>query len=318
MPRISIGVPVYNGEAYIAQALEALLGQTFADFEIVISDNASRDRTAEICQAYASRDTRIRYYRSDVVLPPAENHNRAFDLSSGEFFKWAAHDDLCAPTFLERCLEAMERDPSVVLVYPKARIIDNEGAPLVEYTYQLTTGAARASQRFGALVRANHRVHGAFEIYGLVRAAALRQIPPMGNYPRADSLVLARLSLLGRFHEVPEVLFFSRDHGTRSVRALPSRIGGGRTRLHRYIGTGPMPPLEWWDPTKKGVIDFPEWKVLKEYVASVLNAPLTIKERCACFLQILRWLSTAWMKLARDLIIASEQMLLGNPKLRQA
>jgi glycosyltransferase involved in cell wall biosynthesis len=318
IPRISVGVPVYNGEAYIAQALDALVRQTFHDFEIVISDNASRDHTAEICQAYANRDARIKYHRSDTLLPPAENHNRTFYLSTGEFFKWATHDDLCAPSFLERCLEVMERDPSVVLAYPKARIIDPEGAPLGEYNYRLNTDSRRVSQRFGALVRANHRVHGAFEIYGLIRAAALRRIPPMGNYPRADSLVLARLSLLGSFAEIPEVLFLSRDHETRSVRALPARIRGGRTRLHRYIGTGPVPPLEWWDPTKKGIVDFPEWRIAKEYVDSVLHAPISFKERLSCFGQIAVWLLRAWPKLGRDLVIASEQLLMGTPASRQA
>ena len=317
MPCISVGVPVYNGERFLAEALDSLLKQTFTDFEIVISDNASRDRTAEICQRFAARDARIKYYRSDTVLPPAANHNRAFDLSTGEFFKWAAHDDLCEPTFLERCVAALQNDSHVVLAYPQARVIDDEGAPLVDYTYRIDTGNPHAAKRFGALVRANHRVHGAFEIYGLIRAAALRQVPPMGNYPRGDSLVLARLSLLGRFCEIPEVLFLSRDHGTRSVRSLPARISSGRTRLHRYIGTGPMPPLEWWDPSKKGKIDFPEWRIAREYIWSVLHAPLGFRARLSSLGQIARWLLRAWPKLVRDFVIAAEQFFIGTPGTRQ-
>src|SRR5689334_670071 len=117
MPTVSIGMPVYNGEAFLAEALEALLAQTMSDLEIVISDNNSSDRTGQIAQEFASRDSRIKYSRTDRVLPPAENHTRAFQLCSGKYFKFAAHDDLHAPTFLERCITVLEQDPSVVLVY---------------------------------------------------------------------------------------------------------------------------------------------------------------------------------------------------------
>ena len=98
-PRVSLGFPVYNGERYLAAALDSLLGQTFRDLEVVICDNASTDRTAELCAAYAARDARVRYHRNPTNLGAAPNFNRTFELSRGEYFKWAAHDDVCAPTF---------------------------------------------------------------------------------------------------------------------------------------------------------------------------------------------------------------------------
>jgi glycosyltransferase involved in cell wall biosynthesis len=286
MPRVSIGIPVHNGEAFLAETIEALLAQTSPDLEIVISDNASRDATPEIAQRFADRDSRVKYSRTDRVLPPAENYTRAFRLSCGDFFKFAADDDLHAPTFIERCLEVLERDPTVVLAYPKVRIINSHGEAIKDYNYKLRTDAAEPVSRFGALVRTNHRMHGAYEIFGLIRAEALRKIPPQGNYPRADSVMLVRLALLGRFYEVPEVLFFSREHEKRSVRQLPDRVKSGRSRLSRYIGTGPVPPLEWWDPSKKGVINFPEWKIAKEYFASIDRAPIPALERFKCSLQM--------------------------------
>jgi glycosyltransferase involved in cell wall biosynthesis len=318
MPCISIGLPVYNGEAFLSQTLDSLLSQTVTDFELIISDNVSRDATPDICRSYASKDSRIKYSRTDRLLRPGENYNRTLDLSSGKYFKWAAHDDLCAPTFLEQCHQILEADQSVVLAYSKVRIIDSGGATVKDYNYKLRTDSSSASERFGALVRANHRIHGAFEIFGLIRGSTLRSIPRKGNYARADSIVLARLSLRGRFHEIPEFLFLSREHEARSVHAVPDRVRSGRTRLHRYIGTGPLPPTEWWDPDKKGKIDFPEWRIAKEYISSIRDAPLGSLERFKCASQIVRWLAGSWPKLSRDLIIAGEQALVGAPQIDRA
>src|SRR5436190_12174806 len=94
-PIVSIGLPVFNGERYLRQALDSLLGQDFQDFELIISDNASTDRTAEICRAYVAKDRRIRYYRNESNIGSAPNYRRVFELARGEFFKWCSHDDVC-------------------------------------------------------------------------------------------------------------------------------------------------------------------------------------------------------------------------------
>ena len=111
-PRVTLGVPVFNGGPFLPETLDSLLNQTFSDLEVVISDNASTDRTEEICRAYAARDPRVRYYRNDVNRGAAWNHNRVFELARGEFFKWSAADDLCAPEFLTLCVAALDRDPA--------------------------------------------------------------------------------------------------------------------------------------------------------------------------------------------------------------
>src|SRR5438132_13873019 len=92
--QVSIGMPVYNGERYLSGALDSLLSQTLADFDLIISDNASTDATESICRSYAAHDSRIRYFRNENNLGAAANFNRAFELCGGEFFRWAAHDDL--------------------------------------------------------------------------------------------------------------------------------------------------------------------------------------------------------------------------------
>ena len=104
-PRVSIGLPIYNGENLVIETLDSFLSQTFSDFEVIISDNGSIDRTQQICEDYAAKDGRIKYYRNLKNLGVAPNLNRVFELSSGEYFKWADHDDLLAPDFLLRCVE---------------------------------------------------------------------------------------------------------------------------------------------------------------------------------------------------------------------
>ena len=102
MAKISIGLPVFNGETYLQTALESLCAQTFEDFELLIVDNASTDRTGEICRKAANHDRRIKYFRNTENIGAAKNFNKAFEISNSEYFKWAAHDDICAPQFLEK------------------------------------------------------------------------------------------------------------------------------------------------------------------------------------------------------------------------
>src|SRR5580704_17148522 len=96
-PRVSLALPVYNGEEFLHQAIDSLLQQTFDDFELIVSDNASTDRTAEICAEYVARDSRIRYYRNSENIGVVRNYNRSFQLAQGEYFRWNAADDVSAP-----------------------------------------------------------------------------------------------------------------------------------------------------------------------------------------------------------------------------
>ena len=120
-PPVSLGLPVYNGQRFVAQMLDSVCSQTFGDFELVISDNASTDATEEICRDFARKDSRITYTRSAENRGAAWNHNNVIHLSGGEFFKWIADDDICAPTFLQRSIETFRSEPPVVvLVYPQS------------------------------------------------------------------------------------------------------------------------------------------------------------------------------------------------------
>ena len=127
VPRLSIGLPVYNGEDYLAESLDALLGQTYEDFELIISDNASTDGTGDMCRRYAKQDTRIRYVLQPENLGLARNHNFVFQESRGELFKWAAADDLYGQDLLQRCVDALDEHPDVVLAHAWEAAIDASG-----------------------------------------------------------------------------------------------------------------------------------------------------------------------------------------------
>lgn len=223
-PRVSIGLPVYNGEKYLASALDSLLGQTFTDFEIVISDNASSDRTPEICQEYASKDDRIRVVRQTENVGAVGNFNRVFELARGEYFKWAAYDDICAPDFIARCVEVLDHDRSIVCCHAKTLPIDANGLRIevphdANLSCQELAGDV-AGDPGNATSPLQHRrfrdvlMHSGFGVrcYGLIRSDKLRRtgmLLPVYGY---EKIMMAELSLLGRFHLIREPLFFQRIH----------------------------------------------------------------------------------------------------------
>jgi glycosyltransferase involved in cell wall biosynthesis len=310
--RVSIGVPVYNGERFLAGALESLVNQTFTDLEIVISDNASTDRTSEICTKFAARDSRIRYHRSAVNRGAGWNHNNVVNLSTGKYFKWACHDDVCAPTLISRCVEVLESDPSVVIAYAMTSIIDENGA-LMENPYKrrLQDYSPSPSRRFRELMWYEHQC---FPIYGLIRADVLKnRTPLLGCHIGGDNVLLARLALLGRFHEVPEFLFFNRDHGMRSTQALPERLLENRRRLTSIVAW--RPASDWWDTSKKGKPDLPYVTMFREYFNSIAPAPISVAERCACYAYLIPWLGKYGKRIGTDLIVAAD--LLAAPLLRK-
>src|SRR6266567_2589360 len=132
-PLLSIGLFVFNGERFLGETLDSILNQTFTDFELIISDNASTDRTAEISQAYARRDSRIRYYRGEKNMGPGWNVRRVYELATGKYFKWAAADDLMEPDLLRRCVEVLESDPECVVAYARTMQVDENGTFIANY-----------------------------------------------------------------------------------------------------------------------------------------------------------------------------------------
>jgi glycosyltransferase involved in cell wall biosynthesis len=226
MIRVSVGVPVYNGERYLAETLDCLLAQSLQDIEIVISDNASTDGTAELCQNYQAKDSRVRYFRNEQNIGAALNFTRVFDLSSAPLFHAGACDDLYAPEFLERCVDALARDSSAVLSHTRTIMVDDRGQPLLfdreRNCYLDQHGqflmapvpshigrAASPEMRFREVL---WEMGWAIPLSGVIRSEALRRTSGYGNYFGADKVLLAELALLGRFQHVDGDLFAKRVH----------------------------------------------------------------------------------------------------------
>ena len=208
-PSISVGMPVYNGEPYIEEAIQSILRQTYEDFELIISDNASTDRTGQICRDYASQDIRIFYSRNKENLGAAKNYNRVFRLASGHYFRWFNADDVSAPELHERCIQVLDANPDAALCYGKTAIIDGKGKITEHYEDNLDLQQERAIDRFLAFFES---VGFTNIIYGLMRTSMMAHTMLFGNgrYPAADVNFMAELTLYGKFIEIPEQLFFRR------------------------------------------------------------------------------------------------------------
>lgn len=312
-PRLSVGVPVYNGERYLARTLESLLRQTFTDFELIICDNGSTDRSESICREFAARDSRIHYHRADTNQGVVRNFNRCVELARGEHFHWHAADDMAEPTLLEKCVAVLDADRSVVLAFARTMLIDEDDRPMHRRDYDAQADDANAHARFGNVINLDHHKHCAQEVYGVVRRDALLRTPLYEPIVRTDSILLARLALLGRFRAVEEPLFLNREHDERSVMLVPGERAVTRSRLSRWIGVGPIPPAEFWDPSRTGKIVFPEWRILGEYFRSLHLAPNTFRDRARCHLTLLAFAFGHAPKLVRDVVIAIEHAVLGHP-----
>src|SRR6266478_6072123 len=203
-PLVSIGLFVYNGERFLEETLHSILNQTFTDFELIISDNASTDRTGEIAEAYAKHDDRIHYYRSEKNMGAGWNVRRVYELATGKYFKQAAVDDLLEPDFLRRCVVILESDPGCVVAYAGTKEVDENGNFIKNYITPMKADSNDAVARFREMLLISS---WSYEIFGVMRMSALRRIPPQGSYVSADKVLLARMSLLGRLHEIPEHLF---------------------------------------------------------------------------------------------------------------
>lgn len=271
-PQVSIGLPVYNGQDFLEEAIESILSQDYRDFELIISDNASEDRTAEICEHFCRRDARIRFYRTEANRGAAWNYNRVFELSSGSFFKWQAHDDICLPRFLSRCVETFHQAPSsAVLVYPKAEIIDAEGNSNPRLHPESLE--ARDPAPYHRLATVLRKLNMACPVFGLVRSSALEKTRLIGQFVASDYVLLAELAMLGEIWEVPETLFQRRVH----------------PKISTYANRSARDLLRWYAPSGRASNRLlpPMLSLGPEYQRSISRLPLTTQERWRCRLTAL-------------------------------
>jgi glycosyltransferase involved in cell wall biosynthesis len=260
VPSVSVGMPVFNGERYLPETLDSLLAQTFKDFELIICDNASTDSTAEICRRYAARDKRIRFTRNAENMGASTNYRRVFEMAAAPYFRWANSDDIFAPESLERCVEVLDRETSVVLVYPKTKLIDSAGEFIGAYDDGLDVRLHSPSRRFAEVVIRLGMVN---VIYGLIRTEALGRTGLIRGFPGGDIPLVCELALYGQFWELSEFLFLRRMH--------PQASSSYKDDIERT--------QDFFDPRKRRWAHFPNWMQLLAHFGSVARAPVSAVEK---------------------------------------
>lgn len=212
LPLVSVGVPVYNGERYLSEALQALLDQTLQSLEIIISDNASTDGTAEICRSFASRDRRISYHRQPRNIGLPGNWNFVARRARGEYFKWASANDYVAPDFLAVCVGMLQQAPDAVLAFAHTRLVSDSSADLYGGDFPLL-----ASDPIERVQTLWHQLQLNNAVSGVIRRAVLARTGLIRPYPGSDTVLMTELALQGKFLLAPHALFSRRvEPGTMS------------------------------------------------------------------------------------------------------
>jgi glycosyltransferase involved in cell wall biosynthesis len=262
-PRVTVGMPAYNAERFIGEAIESMLAQTFREVEIVISDNASTDGTAEICAGYVARDDRIRYVRNATNLGACRNYSNLVGMARGEYFKWASSNDTCHPDYVRRCVEVLDAHPDVVLVCSRTRLIEGTAASGIEYTDAIHIMDASPEERWKKYVLSREAAMNN-AMNGLFRTEVLRRTRLLGSFEKSDVAMMAALTLHGKFYELDDVLFYRRTSPEAST-------------MYR----GPRERTEFYDPRLVGRIVLPTWRRHYEYLLGVLRAPIGLRRRLA-------------------------------------
>lgn len=285
-PKVSIGLPVFNGEQYLAGTLDRILGQTYADIEVIVCDNASTDRTGEVCADYCNRDERVQYHRNSTNIGAARNFNKTFELSRGVYFAWAAYDDVHDSRFLEKCVQILDDNPDVVLSHTAVGFIDGNDAPVRFYDGKgrceegtfirdiygnpvmkpdvlHIAESPRVDERFQDVL---HQVNWCLQVFGVIRTDALRHTGLQRSYYGADKVLLAEISLAGQFHQINEVLFTKRIHPKMSFY---------QTTKEKHA---------WIDP--KNARRLPQLQMLKDYSIAVTRSQLSLGQQVKCFISI--------------------------------
>lgn len=282
-PKVTIALPVYNGQNYLKNALDSLLAQTYSDFEIILGDNASTDDTTNICRSYAAVDKRISYIRHETNIGAAANYNRLYELAKGTYFKWAAHDDICSPGFLKSCVDKLDHDPSVVLCSPRQIAIDSDGAVIEGYMDKYRElkhiGSPASYKRFHDLSCLNH---GCYEVFGLIRYSELGRTPKIANYIGSDRVLLAELSLLGRFWASPEPIYFRRHN------AQYCALDNDASRS------------EWFDPSTNESKSKTHHRNMVEYIRAIQRVRLSYRDKLLCYMVMLDWLKRKRHRLIKE------------------
>lgn len=273
-PRLSIGLPVYNGEDFLAEAIDSILAQTFTDFELIISDNASTDGTRTLCEAYASRDPRVRYHRNERNIGATQNWYLVHKLSSAKYFASAAHDDAYEPEYMRACIDLLECDPTVVVCHTKSMVINERSEVIGAFDNATDTTSPHAHERLRRLLGVDC---ACLQLYGVIRSDVLGRTQMFSGYYTADWNTLAELCLLGKIVELPRYLFRHR----RSAGRLGDIVHSGKSSVE----------MTTIDPGTDWTLRLPSTIKWRNYFGSVARMVQPRGERIRCYGVLVRLLA---------------------------
>lgn len=280
MNEVFIGLPVYNGDAYLEGAIKTIQAQTYPHYKLLISDNASTDSTEKIGLKYAESDPRIEYFRHEKNMGAAPNFNFCVEQATGKYFKWMSHDDLCKPTYLEKCVAILEADAEIALCHSYVQMIDELGEFSGLYTKEREFDDSDPVVRFAKAMALDH---GCVSVFGVIRLELLQKTPAIAPFVGSDRSLLAELALAGKLANVPEELFMWRDHKNRSVKI------DRKTRA------------AWFDANAQGIFST---LYLRQFLANngaILRSDKPLFDKLRAFMKTSQWLVQNRGKIFRDM-----------------
>lgn len=290
-PRITVGLPVYNGQKYLEAAIESHLAQSFGDFELVISDNGSTDATGEICGRYAQLDARVKYLKSPINRGILWNHRRVLEPvdPSTPYFRWAGADDILEPGLLAAMVEVLDTRPEIEAVMPATKNIDEEGTVIRTMERSLNLESPDVFERARQILLANYQHVIA---YGLLRAPSLRRMRTGPHYIGWDPVFIWELALRGQVFQLVEPALLRRFH---------------RGSISRVKTVKEM--RKWVEPGTSAGMNFPHWAWAYERTRSLLATPMNLGEKLRITMFLMR--TTLWQRqqLARDITQATRRAL---------
>lgn len=233
-PLVSVGIPVYNGEQYLADALASALAQDYENFEIVVSDNASTDGTEEICCRFAGQDGRVRYLRNAENVGACRNFSRVLAEARGEYFTWLAHDDLLSdPSYLRKSCDVLQCNPDVVLCATSVNVLDYLGPGTSTVASLAPIYPDRDwRQARKCFFRCPYDTLVSNAVYGVFRRDVLLTVPLLERWHKGQRVsldlenpILAEVATRGRIVALPECLRSYRENPASSWHADVDRLG---------------------------------------------------------------------------------------------
>jgi glycosyltransferase involved in cell wall biosynthesis len=278
-PLVSIGIPVYNGENFIREALDSIVNQTYQNLEIIVSDNASADKTKEICESYQIKDDRIKYIRLNENQGAAVNFNNTFDLATGKYFKWASHDDYLDSTYIEKCITYLENHPDTHLCHSKKNIVNKNSEIIRRLDFPgLEIDSDKVYNRFRVFLKTFRFFHDdADVVFGVFRSSELSKTQKIANYNSSDFTLTAEIVILGKLHIIPEYIFYRRFHQKMSTVAYNSKASRAK----------------WFDTKKEStnlIQYFPFLLWFSEFIRFIGGSNITFFEKLRLSFSAVEWL----------------------------